>query len=98
MSASKNYTAIKQVVAVLIAIAALWSVFLMWDAEGAVVLKGSLEDPTAIVKQFNDVILPGIKRYSFAIGLALLAASVSFILIDGEDELATASDESQFKQ
>jgi hypothetical protein len=98
MAASRKNSGVKEVVAVLIGIVALLSLLAIWQAEGSVVLKGGLSDPGAIVEQFNKVILPGIKRYSFAIGMAFLAVGISFVLIDGEDELATVSDESQLKR
>lgn len=103
MNSSKNNW--RDILALLIAVASLFGLWVMFNAEGSVWLVkfagGKPEDilkPLDIYQQFQSVILPGLQKYSFAIGLILFAVSISYILLGAQEEVSTALDDPKAKQ
>lgn len=95
----------RDLLALLIALVSLFGLWVMFNAEGSVWLVkfvgGKPEEvlkPLDIYHQFQSVILPGLQKYSFAIGLVLFAVSISYILLGAQEEIATALDEPKNKQ
>lgn len=97
----------RDLLALLIAGASLYGLWVMFNAEWGVwlvkfvsnpdkpkeLLSQELLQPSAILSQYNSVILPSLKNYSMAIGLILLAVSVAYILLGAQDEISTLPDE-----
>ncbi len=103
MNSSKNNW--RDVLALLIAVASLFGLWVMFNAEGSVWLVNlvggqpqEILNPLDIFKQFQSVILPGLQKYSFAIGLILFAVSISYILLGAQEEISTALDDPKTKQ
>ncbi|MEM0951642.1 MAG: hypothetical protein AAGI66_05805 [Cyanobacteria bacterium P01_H01_bin.74] len=92
MTAKKKLLNTKETTALLIALVSAIGILVMWNAEGLVVLEASMDNPSEILKQFNAMILPGIQKYSLAMGAILFAISITFVLIDGEDDISTTND------
>ncbi len=88
----------REILAVLIALAALaGGVYFMFNAETAVVgnaYQTSMDkgDPAILTRM-----IVGLKSYSWAMGLALLGASIAYILLGYENDLVTAGDEESKK-
>lgn len=87
----------KDYLAVLLGLSALAGLVIMFNAEGNVVLH-NVSTPTIVVDQFNHHVLPGIKKYSLAIGAILLAVSVSYILLGAQEDISTIVDEQDLKK
>lgn len=85
----------RDILAVLIAVAALACIVVMFNAEGRVVLPDALlqRPDQEIAEYFARNVLPSLKRYSWGIGLAMTAAAVAFILMGHENDLVTSADE-----
>jgi hypothetical protein len=103
MNSSKNNW--RDLLALLIAVASLFGLWVMFNAEGSVwlvtLVGGQPEEilnPLAISKQFEAVIKPGLQQYSLAIGVVLFAVSISYILLGAQEEISTALDEPKNKQ
>lgn len=88
----------RDILAVLIGLVALAGIVIMWNAEGGVVLEKAAADPSVIVAEFNAHVLPGIQKYSMAIGGILLAISVAYILLGAEDDIETSLNEQELKK
>lgn len=88
----------REVLAALIGLVALIGIGIMFNAEGFVFLKNAAADPSAIVAEFNAHVLPGIQRYSMAIGGILLAISIAYILLGAEDDIETSLNEQELKK
>ena len=88
----------KDWLALAIGAAALTGVVLMWQAEGNVFLQNAAAAPSEVIREFNARILPGIQKYSLAIGGLLLAVSIAYVLLGAEDDIATTSNEQELKK
>jgi hypothetical protein len=88
----------REIFAVLIGVAALAGLGVMWYQEGFVVLENAAAGPSVIVTEFNAHILPGIQKYSMAIGGILLAISVAYILLGADDDIETSLTEQELKK
>lgn len=103
MNSSKNNW--RDVLALLIAVASLYGLWIMFNAEGSVwlvnLVGGQPEEilnPLDISSKFKAVIKPGLQQYSLAIGIVLFAVSISYILLGAQEEISTALDEPKNKQ
>ena len=80
---NKNRIGTRDIIAVLISLAALSCLVIMFNAESHVV-GDALADPS---------VLEGLKKYSWGIGIAMVAAAIAFILMGHENDVVTAADE-----
>ena len=87
----------KDIVAVLLGLSALVGLVIMFNSEAKVVLH-NVANPTVVLEQFNAQVLPGIKKYSLAIGAILLAVSISYILLGAQEDISTTLDEQDLKK
>jgi len=76
----------KDIVAILLGLAALAGLVVMFNSEAKVVLH-SVASPDVVLEQFKVQVLPGIKKYSLAIGAILLAVSISYILLGAQEDI-----------
>ena len=87
----------KDIVAVLLGLSALAGLVIMFNSEAKVVLH-NVATPDVVLAQFNAQVLPGIKKYSLAIGAILLVVSISYILLGAQEDISTALDEQDLKK
>jgi hypothetical protein len=87
----------KDIVAVLLGVAALAGLVIMFNSEANVVLH-NVSTPDVVLAQFNAHVLPSIKNYSLAIGAILLAVSISYILLGAQEDISTTLDEQDLKK
>ena len=87
----------KDILAVLLGLSALAGLVVMFNSEAKVVLH-NVSTPDVVLAQFNSQVLPGIKKYSLAIGAILLAVSISYILLGAQEDISTTLDEPDSKK
>jgi hypothetical protein len=74
-----------EIVAVVIALAALAGLVVMLNAEMQIL-------PGVTTELFERQVLPNLQIYSLALGLVLLVASIAYILLGREEEISTTLD------
>ena len=87
----------KDYLAVLLGLSALAGLVVMFNAEGNVVLH-NVSTPDVILQQFKQSVLPGMKKYSLAIGAILVVVSISYILLGAQEDISTTLDEQDLKK
>lgn len=85
----------REILAVVIALAALvGGMWFMFNAETSVISNAYQEYLAAGEdRAVLDSMIRGLKAYSWAIGLALVGASIAYILLGHENDLITTADE-----
>jgi hypothetical protein len=80
----------RDVLAVIIALAALTGVAAMFLSEGHVVLPAEVVPMAETLRTYTHSVLPNLQNYSLAFGAILVAVSISYILLGHEEEVATS--------
>lgn len=95
----------KDFLAVIIGLASAIGIYVMFSAEAGIwlvkVTNGQAEPllkQADILTRFNEAVLPGIQKYSFAMGAILLAVSISYILLGSQDDISTSPNEPNSKK
>ena len=78
----------RELLAVVIGLVGVIGWIFMWQGE-----QGIIEDA-----DFAKQVLPGLQQYSWGIGLTLLLASIGWILIGHEEDIATTSNDVEGKK
>ena len=79
----------REFLAVALALASLVGLAAMFMAESGVVLTSQSMPMPALLTQYAARVLPSLQKYSLAIGVVMVAVSISYILLGHEEEIST---------
>lgn len=89
---------LRDYLALLIGLASLAGLAGMFFAEGNVILSHYAAPMQQTFTEYAHKVLPGLQKYSLAIGMIMLAVSVAYILLGHEEDIATALNEQELKK